>query len=142
VTVRRSPREVLEFVIDFERYRQVDHKIAAIRASERRGNEGVVTIRGRIRGVPAAVDRLAYRLVPYSRLELRSVPSLWPGLAVRFEGDFSCEVEADGTLVSHRECFAFRRPFRWLLEPLLGPWLARDTEAEMIRLRRALEGEA
>jgi hypothetical protein len=140
-TIRRSPREVLEFVLDFERYRRVDRKIAAVRASERDGNEGVVTIRGKILGVPLAVDRLAFRLVPHSRLDLRSVPSRWPGMVVRFEGGFTCEESAEGTRVCHRECFAFTRPLRWLLEPLLGGWLARDTAAEMVRLKRALEDE-
>jgi hypothetical protein len=140
-TIRRSPQEVLAFVLDFERYRQVDHKIGRIRAVERRGDDGLVTIRGRIRGIPLAVDRLAYHVVPNSRLELRSVPSVWPGAVVWFEGHFICEPAEHGTRVSHRECLAFRRPFSWLFEPLLRAWLARDTAEEMVRLKRALESD-
>ena len=43
-----------------------------------------------------------------------------------------------GTRVYHREALVFRRPFRWVLEPLLRRWLARDTPAEVNRMATLL----
>jgi hypothetical protein len=55
-----------------------------------------------------------------------------------FEGSFDCEVTTDGTLVTHREAYRFKRPWRWLAEPLLRRWLERDTAAEMVRFKSLL----
>jgi len=38
--IRRSPRDILEFVLDLERYRQADTKIGRVDFVERNGNAG------------------------------------------------------------------------------------------------------
>ena len=51
-TVRASPNEVFDFVIDLERYRQADHKIGRVGDVRRDGDRGTVQFSGRIRGLP------------------------------------------------------------------------------------------
>lgn len=40
-----------------------------------------------------------------------------------------------GTVVTHREVFDFKRPWRWVLEPLLRRWLESDVVEEMVRFK-------
>ena len=39
----------------------------------------------------------------------------------------------------HREVFSFKRPWRWLAEPLLRRWLENDTTEEMVRFKQLIE---
>ena len=55
-----------------------------------------------------------------------------------FEGTFDCEVTAEGTVVTHREAFAFKRPWSRIAEPLLRRWLEADTNAEMVRFKELI----
>ena len=45
----------------------------------------------------------------------------------------------EGTEVVHRECFTFRAPWRWVLEPYARGWLTQDTREEMARMKLLLE---
>jgi hypothetical protein len=42
-------------------------------------------------------------------------------------------------VVTHREVFSFKRPWRWLAEPLLRSWLENDTTEEMVRFKQLIE---
>jgi hypothetical protein len=42
-------------------------------------------------------------------------------------------------VVRHREVFEFKRPWRWLAEPLLRRWLEADTADEMVRFKQLIE---
>jgi hypothetical protein len=140
VLICRPPRDVLEFVLDLEQYRQADTKIGPVYFVERRGNEGVIWYSARVWGLTTPRDLHAWRLVPYTRLEIRSVSSPWP--VERFEGLFTCEETAEGTRVLHRESFVFRPPVAAVIERLLGPWLARDVADEVARMKKLLESKA
>jgi hypothetical protein len=48
-------------------------------------------------------------------------------------------VTADGTVVTHREVFNFKRPWQWLAEPLLRRWLEADIAQEMVRFKELVE---
>jgi hypothetical protein len=48
-------------------------------------------------------------------------------------------VTAGGTVVTHREVFNFKSPWRWLAEPLLRHWLEPDTAKEMVRFKELVE---
>ena len=135
-------KDVLEFVLDLERYRQADTKIGPVRKAERRGNEGSVTFSGRLRGLPTPPASFDFVLSPWSRLEFDSSPGLIRTLGVVFHGEFVCEETAGGTRVTHKECFAFRPPLKWVLEPVMRTWLPKDTREEMQRMKRLLEGGA
>ncbi|MGH9032644.1 MAG: hypothetical protein ACRDZV_11005, partial [Acidimicrobiia bacterium] len=56
-----------------------------------------------------------------------------------FEGTFDVERTDEGTVVTHREVFNFKRPWRWLAEPLLRSWLENDTTEEMVRFKQLIE---
>lgn len=137
--IARPASDVLEFVLDPEKYRRADRKIGRIVSVQRDGNEGTVRHSARLRGLPTPRASLRWRLVPYSKLELRTAPSVMAKLLGRFEGLFTCEERDHGTVVYHRECFYFTGPIRWLLEPYLRTWLERDTSQEVERMRDLLE---
>ncbi len=133
-TVAASPRDVIEFVLDLQRYRQADHKIGRVGALERNGDHGTVQFSGRIRGLPGPSGTYPFT-VTESSLRFGSPvagPARW---FLDFEGTFDCTHGADGTLVTHREVFTFKSPWKWLAEPLLRGWLQRDITEEMARLK-------
>jgi hypothetical protein len=138
IVVARTPREVLELVLDLDRYRLADRKFGRIVSLERRGNRGVVRYSGRLRGLPTPVDTQEIELVPWSRLTFRSVPSRWPGSIAAFEGLFTCEETAQGTSVLHRESFTFARPLAPLAEAFLGRWFGEEMRRELARLAEML----
>ena len=135
--IRRPARDILEFVLDFERYRHADTKIRKVHGVERNGNEGRLRYSGRIRGLPTPTVEHAWRLEPYSRLEIRSLSR--DSMLDRFEGLFTCEETPDGTHVVHRETFFFHPPLGRLIERLLRAWIARDVREEVFRMKHILE---
>lgn len=42
-------------------------------------------------------------------------------------------------MVTHRDAFSFKRPWRWLAEALLRSWLEKDTTEEMVRFKQLIE---
>jgi hypothetical protein len=139
--IRRSPRDILEFVLDLERYRQADRKIGRVDFVERNANAGRARYAGTMRGLPGPTETVSWTLEPYSRLRFASTPSLWPGLVYRFEGLFTCEEVRGGTRVLHRETVFLRRPISWIVDPFLRGWLAHDIVEEMRRMKHLLEGK-
>lgn len=137
-TVAASPSEVFEFVLDLNRYRQADRKIGRVGPLHRSGDHGTVRFSGRIRGLPGPAGTYPFT-VTASRLRFGSPiagPARW---FLDFEGTFDCEVTAAGTVVTHREAFDFKKPWRRLAEPLLRRWLETDTAAEMVRFKELVE---
>jgi hypothetical protein len=137
-TVSAAPSEVFEFVLDLHRYRQADHKIGRVGATERTGDSGTTCFSGRIRGLPGPSGTYPFTLTA-SRLQFGSPiagPARW---FLRFEGSFDCQVTENGTVVTHREAFDFKRPWRWIAQPALRRWLEADTAAEMVRFKNLLE---
>ena len=128
-TVRASPNEVFDFVIDLVRYRQADHKI----------DRGTVQFSGRVRGLPGPSGTYPFTL-DESRLVFGTPvagPARW--FLASFEGSFDCEATTEGTRVTHREAYRFKAPWRWLAEPLLRRWLERDTADEMVRFKALVD---
>ena len=139
VVIDCDPRKVIEFVLDVERYRQADHKIGPVRWVKRDGNRGEVRHGGRFMGLPAPAVTLGFELTPSSRLDFKGVKTPWP--LKGFDGSFSCEPVDGGTKVIHRECLVFGSVGGRVLKPLVGPWLRRDTPAEVKRIKTILESE-
>lgn len=137
--IQRSPKDILEFVLDVDRYRRADLKIGRIYYVHRNGNEGEVRHGGGLLGLPAPSAVLAFTLSPYSRLDFRGVEMPWPLRG--FNGSFTCQESPEGTIVVHRECFIFGRVSGPLFKLVLGWWLERDTPAEVLRMKRLLEPE-
>jgi hypothetical protein len=137
VLIRATPKEILEFVLDLERYRRADTKIGRVHWLKRDGDRGRVKHGGRLRGVPGRPLESEFTLTPWTRLEFRSVRAPWP--LAHFEGLFTCEETPDGTRVHHREAFGFRGLLAGAIDRFLGRWLAQDTPREMERMRAILE---
>jgi uncharacterized protein YbjT (DUF2867 family) len=135
--IERNPKDILEFVLDVNRYRSADRKIGRVRYVHRKGNTGQVRHDGRFLGIRAPAATLSFELTPYSRLEFRGASVPWP--LKDFEGSFTCEESSHGTRVIHRECFVLGPMLGRVFRILLGGWLSRDTPAEVLRMKRILE---
>jgi hypothetical protein len=137
-TVAAAPREVVEFVLDLKRYREADRKIGRVGPIQRDGDTGTVALRGRIKGLPGPSG-----VYPFTATESRlQVGSPIAGAArwfLEFEGTFDMRETADGTVVTHREAFSFKPPWRWIAEPVLRRWLEGDTAEEMVRFKDVIE---
>lgn len=137
--VTATPAEVLALIVDLERYRQADHKIARVRSMTGDARSGEVCFTARLRGLPTPAERQTYVVSEDGlRVDFCSVPSRWPGKLARFHGVVLCEPLDDGTRVTHVETFFFARPLAWLVQPFLRRWLQRDTTAEVARLAALL----
>lgn len=119
--VRATPGEVIAFVLDLDRYRLADTKIASARFVAGDSVGGTVVIKGRLRGLPTPPDRQHYTVsADGNTVEFRSAPSRWPGLLATFHGVVRCHPLPDGgTCVTHTERFAFTPPLASLLDPYL-----------------------
>ncbi|MGH9891560.1 MAG: hypothetical protein ACREA0_06175, partial [bacterium] len=103
----------------------------------RTGTTGEVKHFGRLLGVPTPPVALRFRLVPNSRLDFESAKTPWP--LRRFEGYFTCEAAEGGTRVVHEECFFFGPLSGRVFRLVFGRWLARDTNAEVLRMKSLIE---
>jgi hypothetical protein len=135
--IDRSPDDILEYVMDLDRYRAADHKIVKVLSFHRDGNDAVVAFRSRARGLTARA-RQRMRLVPGQRIDVTNVPS-WQDRLVGFEGSFVCEPVSGGTRVTHRYVFDFKGPGRWIAEPYFRRWMARDIAEEVGRMKQLME---
>lgn len=134
-TVPVSPQELLEFVLDLERYRQADTKI--VRVSDREGPDasgaGSVKLWGRLRWGPAAPDRQLFQLERWRRITFTGAPRQLARLLFNFVGTFECESTPTGTSFTHAYVFTFTPAFRFV-ERFLDSWLQDNIDAEVARV--------
>lgn len=137
--VTASPTEVFDFVLDLDldRYRLADHKVTRVGETRRDGDTGTVQFAGRLRGLPGPSGTYPFTLTG-TRLTIGSPIAGAARWFLDFEGTFTCEVTGQGTTVTHRDAFTFKRPWRWFAIPFLRRWLEADTTAEMHRLANLL----
>lgn len=131
---------VIEFVMDVERYREVDPKIGRIHWVERSLDDRQVTFcfTPRLGPVPALLRSTQHvtRRGGHA-LVIRPEPS-WTDRLARFEGTVECWPHTDGVLVRRRLEFWLTPLLRPLLGPPLRRWLATDVPAELEGARRVL----
>ena len=131
-----TPQEVLEFVLDLDRYRQADHKITRVSSVTGPDEHGAGSMRlwGRLPGMPPAPDRQDFTLERWSRLTFVGAPRQPGRLVFDFIGTFDCvPIDDSLTQVTHAYEFQFTRPFRWLQRRMAAP-LAAAIDEEVIRL--------
>ncbi|MEZ5381551.1 MAG: SRPBCC family protein [Microthrixaceae bacterium] len=138
--IAATSREVLEFVLDLDRYRQADTKIGRVVQPVELGEDDVGSARywGRLRGTPPAPDTNIVRLTRWSELTFTSAPSQPGRLIFSFTGRFSCVDTDDGCVLTHSYEIRFRRPFRWVYERMLTPWLQDELETELDNVQTIL----
>lgn len=130
-----SPQQVLEFVLDLDRYSQVDTKVGRVVnpvVVDEHGR-GSTKYWGRMRGTPPMPDKNVVALDRWTSLVFTSAPRQPGRLIVNFSGRFDCEPSPAGCRLMHSYEVQFRRPFRWIYEPLLATWLQEELDAEVDR---------
>lgn len=145
VVIERSPRKVLEYVLDLDRYRQADEKIVSISEQphlDEQNRTGRARYRGRLRGFPTPSQWQTVALSPWDGLEFRTEAGQWTARLAMFVGGFGCEeLEDGGTRLTHFEQFEFRGPGTWILDRYLGRWMQDYLIAtELPRLKALIEG--
>lgn len=78
------------------------------------------------------------RLTPWSELTFTGAPWQPARLILDFQGRFRCTDTAEGCTVTHDYRLVFRRPLRWLYEPVLTGWLQTEVTEEVDRLATVL----
>lgn len=113
-TIRTTPAEVLEFILDVERYKGVDSKIGTIHWVRRSQDQSEVTFRftPRLGPLPAVV-RSTQRVARTGdhAVAITALPSRVDKLA-RFHGSMNVTQVDDGVLVRRRLEFWLARPLR------------------------------
>jgi hypothetical protein len=138
--IHRPARDIYEFVLDPERYKQADLKIRTVYSLTWFGDHAEIHYSGRFRGLTTPSVRQLITAQPHRRIDVRSKPGTLAHVVSRFHGVFTFEELGSGvTRVFHREELEFSTPLKWFVEPLLRSWLEGDTPQEVLRLKRLLE---
>ncbi|MFC4585779.1 SRPBCC family protein [Sphaerisporangium corydalis] len=145
--IRCTPEEFLEFVMDPERYAEVDDKIGPIDWVRRTGDVTEFRFRPALPGVPGPAPKLVsqMRLTPGERVDVRYAPLPRNRLnhrLSRFAASFAAERIDGGTRVTRTISIDFAPFVRWMLEPILRRRLPADIEKEIRQARNRLEAEA
>lgn len=144
-TVACTPPEFLEFVMDIERYAEVDDKIKPILWSNRDGDVVEFACRPKLAGLrqPKVVQRV--RLTPGRRIDISLAPLPRNRLAhamAAFAASFACAPVAGGTLVTRSLEFRFTPAFGWLLEPLFRRALPGQVRTELLLAKQHFDPAA
>jgi hypothetical protein len=144
-TIGCTPGDLLEFVMDIERYAEVDRKIHPVTWARRDGNLLEFECRPKVAGVPQPKVVQRVRLTPGERIDITLSPPprnrLQHAIA-RFEASFECAEAEGGTRVTRTLTFRITPPLRWLLEPLLRRRLPAEVREEIQLAKRHLEHRA
>ena len=134
--------ELLGFVMDIERYAQVDDKISPVLWHRSEPDFVEFACRPKLAGLrqPKVVQQV--RLTPGERADVTLSPKPANRLAhamAQFEASFACRPVDGGTEVTRTLRFTFKAPFRWLLEPLFQRRLDAEVRDEIARAKQHLE---
>lgn len=146
-TIACTPDEFLDFVMDIERYAEVDEKIRPICWSRRVGDTVEFQFRPKLPGLPMPAPKLVQRveLTPGQRIDITNAPSPQNRIGNRmagFRASFACEPVAGGTRITRRVEMTFPTIIRWLIEPLLGRRLPAAVDRELAQAKTYLERPA
>lgn len=135
-----TAQEVLEYVLDLERYKEADHKITSVGevVGPDAEGKGSAEVSGKLRFGPAAPDVQNFELERWNKLTFRGAPKQPGRIVFNFVGTFVCEPIDAGVRVTHAYDFTFTLLWRWLAA-VHRTWLQEEVDAEMQRVRQALE---
>jgi hypothetical protein len=143
-TIACSPEAYLDFVMDVERYKEVDDKLGPILWTRRRGDVLEFKFRPKLPGFrlpePGTISQM--RLVPGRRIdvELAPLPHNALGRATsRFRASFACTPVDGGVRVTRMISFDFNPLIRWFFEPRLSRTLPASVERELRLSKKLLE---
>jgi Polyketide cyclase / dehydrase and lipid transport len=139
-TIKCTPEEFLELVMDVERYQLVDTKIYPVDWARRDGNVTEFKFRPKVAGIPSPKVVQRVTLTPGERIDILNAPTPMNRLAY-FHGSFEC-LRTDGmTQVTRRMEFRINPVVRWLFKPLLRRALSRDLPQELKLAKDYLESQ-
>ncbi|MFF8900844.1 SRPBCC family protein [Streptomyces lydicus] len=144
-TIRCTPEELLAFVLDPERYAQVDRKIRPVRRVRRQDRCTEFAFRPRLAGLPGPETVAQMRLTPGARVDIRLAPPPANRLSRRlcdFEASFVCTPTGDGTRLVRTLTFHFAPWLSRLAEPLLRRRLTAEVAEEVALAKAHLERTA
>jgi len=141
VDIEASPREVLEFVLDLKRYRQVDGKIRWVGSVVGPDDDGhgTANVWGKLRWTPPTPDRYDLKLRRWDSLVFTGARRHPSRLILDFTGTFICEPTSSGTRLTHSYRFEFKGPFKVLERPH-RQWLQHELEVEVAAIGEHLPG--
>jgi hypothetical protein len=144
-TIAVPPDEILEFVMDIERYAEVDAKIKPILWARRDGNRLEFACRPKLVGLRQPKVVQFAELTPGRRIDIGLLPRPKNRLAhalARFQASFECVAEGGVTRVVRTLEFTFTPAVRWLAEPLFRRRLPAQVHDEIRRAKAYLEHRA
>ncbi|MFC4376038.1 SRPBCC family protein [Nocardia halotolerans] len=139
-----SPDEYLDFVMDVERYAEVDDKITSIDWVRREGNIVRFKFRPALPGLPRPMPKMVLQLtlVPGERIDLMLAPrpmNKFANLVMKYSGSFVCAPVDGRTLVTSSTALDVIPVLGWVLEPILRRKLPANFQAEIEHARDYLE---
>lgn len=141
-TIAVSPEKILEFVMDIERYAEVDAKIKPILWARREGNRLEFACRPKLAGLPQPKVIQFAELTPGRRIDIGLLPPPNNRIAhalANFEASFDCIADGDVTRVTRTLEFTFVPAVRWFMEPLFRRRLPAEVRDEVRRAKDYLE---
>ena len=143
--IRASPEQILEFVMDIERYAEIDAKIRPVLWSRRNGNVTEFACRSRVGGMPGPKVVQEMRLIPGRRIDIVLTGGPENRLARAmgdFQASFECQPVAGGTQVNRVLQFRLKWPTSWILGPRLRRRLPGEVDEELLLAKHELEKPA
>ncbi|MFN8082370.1 MAG: SRPBCC family protein [Kineosporiaceae bacterium] len=143
--IRTTAEEFLEFVLDVERYQQIDEKIRPVLWVRREQGFTEFAFRPRIGPLRSPTWVSQERLVDGRRVDIQLAPAPYNRFArliIRYEASFECEPAPGGVLVSRSERFRMRGPLRWIVEPAVRRMMPRLVREELRLAKQLLEAQA
>jgi hypothetical protein len=141
-TIAVPPEKILEFVMDIERYAEVDAKIKPILWARREGNRLEFACRPKLAGLPQPKVIQFAELTPGRRIDIGLLPLPNNRIAhalANFEANFDCIADGDVTRVTRTLEFTFVPAVRWFMEPLFRRRLPAEVRDEVRRAKDYLE---
>jgi len=140
--INATPEEILELVMDIERYAEVDEKIRPVLWSTRDGDLTEFECRSKVGGVPGPKIIQQMRRTPGRRIDIELAPAPRNRLAramADFHASFECVPVEGATRVDRTLEFRLHRPTSWILGPILRRRLPAQVEEELLLAKQRLE---
>ncbi|WP_169811604.1 SRPBCC family protein [Nocardia shimofusensis] len=142
-----SPDEYLDFVMDVERYAEVDDKITSLSWIRREGDVVRFRFRPALPGLPRPMPKMVLQLtlVAGERIDLRLAPlpmNKFGNRVMTYTGSFVCTPADGGTLVTSSTTLEVIPALRWLVEPILRRTLPANFQAEIEHAKSYIEARS
>src|SRR5215207_2147343 len=140
--IRCTPDDLLQFVMDPERYAAIDRKINPVRWVRREGNVVEFAFRARVAGIPGPVTVSRMTLTPGRRVDVALAPppaNRASRMLSDFTASFDCTAVDKGTKLVRTLNFGFNRLLGGFAERFLRTRIQAEVEEEIRLAKEYLE---